>query len=53
MVKTKLLGVAGITLAFFAIVSPAYSQTQGGEKPKAKVFADVIKETVEEDWRMG
>jgi hypothetical protein len=43
MVKTKLLGVAGITFVFFAIVSPAYSQTQGGDKPKAKLFDDVIK----------
>jgi hypothetical protein len=43
MVKTKLLGVAGIMLAFFAIVSPAYSQTQGGDKPKAKMFDDAVK----------
>jgi hypothetical protein len=45
MVKTKLLGVAGITLAFFTIVSPAYSQTQGGDKPKEKalLFDDVVK----------
>ena len=43
MMKTKLLGILGITLAFFAIAFPAYSQTQGGEKPKAKLFDEVIK----------
>lgn len=49
MVKTKLLAVAGITLAFFAVVSLAYSQTQGGEKPKAKLFDEVIKDEASAD----
>ena len=49
MVKTKLLAVAGITLAFFAAVSLAFSQTLGGEKPKAKLFDEVIKDEASAD----